>query len=62
MLVAAWRRWPERLGLSPAFELLAGTDRIREALSAGLDAERIIELWQPEAAAFRASRESVLMY
>lgn len=62
MLVAAWRRWPERLGLLPAFELLAGTDRIREALSAGLDAERIIELWQPEAAAFRVSRESALMY
>lgn len=62
MLTSAWRRWPERLGLRPTFELLSGTDRIREALLAGFGAEQIVELWQAEAAAFRDSRESVLLY
>jgi uncharacterized protein YbbC (DUF1343 family) len=62
LLASAQRRWPERLGLLPSFELLAGTDRIREALLAGLEPDGIVELWQAEAAAFRASRESILMY
>jgi uncharacterized protein YbbC (DUF1343 family) len=62
MLSSAWRRWPEQLGLRPTLELLAGTDRIREGLLAGRDAERIIELWQTEAAQFRDVREGVLLY
>jgi hypothetical protein len=62
MLTSAWRRWPEQLGLRSDFELLTGTDRIREGLLAGLGAEQIAELWQAEAAAFRDSSEGVFMY
>jgi hypothetical protein len=62
MLVAAQRRWPDRLGLRDSFELLAGTGRLREALLAGRDAEDIAESWLPGARAFLAARESVLLY
>jgi len=62
MLTSAWRRWPEQLGLRPTLELLAGTDRIRESLLAGLGAAEIVELWQAEAAAFRDLRGDVLLY
>jgi uncharacterized protein YbbC (DUF1343 family) len=62
MLVRAQRRWPERFGFLDSFDLLVGTDRVREAVLAGRGAEDIAEEWRPEAQAFREARESVLMY
>jgi uncharacterized protein YbbC (DUF1343 family) len=63
MLVTAQRRWPERLGLRPAsFDLLAGTDRLRGAVLAGLGAEEIAESWRAEARAYRDERKSVFLY
>jgi uncharacterized protein YbbC (DUF1343 family) len=63
MLTSVWRGWPDELGFrESAFDRLSGTNRIREAVLAGLGAEEIVELWQAQAAAFRALRESALMY
>lgn len=62
MLVTAWRRWPDEVGFTASFELLAGTHRIRDGILAGLGADEMAEAWRSQAAAFRASCESILIY
>lgn len=54
---------PRRTEFRPAhFDLLAGTTRIREALAAGQDPDRIADSWRAEAAAFRDERRAFLLY
>jgi uncharacterized protein YbbC (DUF1343 family) len=59
----AWRRPPyeyERRKLP--IDILCGTDRVREALEAGVSPRRLEPSWRKELAAFRRRRERFLLY
>lgn len=62
MLESAQRHWPERVGFRDAFELLAGTRALRDALLAGVGADEIARSWHPQEQWFRGERESILLY
>lgn len=63
LLAELLRGWPERAEFRAAhFDLLVGTTRIREALSGGLEADRIVASWRAESAAFRDERREFLLY
>lgn len=63
LLAELVRSRPRQTEFRPThFDLLAGTARIREALSAGQDPDRIADSWQAEAAAFRDERRAFLRY
>jgi len=49
-------------GQPPHIDLLAGTDRLRQALDAGVPVPDIVAEWQPGLAAFLQEREEVLLY
>jgi len=49
-------------GQPPHVDLLAGTDRLRQALDAGVPVADIIAEWQPGLAAFLPEREAALLY
>ncbi len=46
----------------PAIDLLTGSDEVRQAFDAGRDLTGLLPRWAEEEAAFRAQRESVLLY
>lgn len=62
--------WAYRTGESPQaffsratfFDKLAGTDKLREAVIAGKDANEIRKAWQPALAKFRVQRKPYLLY
>jgi len=49
-------------GRPPHIDLLAGTDRLRQALDAGVPVPDIVAEWQPGLAAFLPEREAALLY
>jgi uncharacterized protein YbbC (DUF1343 family) len=49
-------------GQPPHIDLLAGTDRLRQALDAGVPVADIVAEWQPGLAAFLQERAEVLLY
>ena len=49
-------------GQPPHVDLLAGTDRLRQALDAGVPVADIVAEWQPGLAAFCQERAGVLLY
>ena len=49
-------------GASPHIDLLAGTDRLRQAIDAGVPVADIVAEWQPGLAAFCQERAGVLLY
>jgi uncharacterized protein YbbC (DUF1343 family) len=49
-------------GRPPHVDLLAGTDRLRQALDAGVPVTDIVAEWQPGLAAFLPEREAALLY
>jgi uncharacterized protein YbbC (DUF1343 family) len=49
-------------GRPPHIDLLAGTDRLRQALDAGVPVPDIVAEWQPGLAAFCQERAGVLLY
>jgi uncharacterized protein YbbC (DUF1343 family) len=59
----AWRQPPyeyEREKLP--FDILAGSDRLRQQIEAGEDAEAIARSWREDEAEFRGIRANYLMY
>jgi uncharacterized protein YbbC (DUF1343 family) len=59
----AWRTEEyEFVSDRPAIDLLFGSDRERRALEAGAPWRDIARAWEAEEAAFRAARESFLLY
>ena len=49
----------DRIGM---FDQAMGTDKVRLAIEAGVDAENIISSWQPDLAKFLELREKYLLY
>ena len=63
LLAAILARHPDRFGWTPAhFDRLAGTRRLREALSSGVPPDSIVAAWAPELERFRERRRGVLVY
>ncbi|HYC32929.1 MAG TPA: exo-beta-N-acetylmuramidase NamZ domain-containing protein, partial [Gemmatimonadales bacterium] len=63
LLAAVLARHPDRFGWIPAhFDRLAGTRRLREALTAGVAPDTIVAGWGPELERFRERRRGVLVY
>ena len=59
----AWRQPPyEYEHTKLPFDILAGTDRTRLQLEAGVDADAIARGWEPDVAAFLPLRARVLLY
>lgn len=53
---------PDRLEFAQNFDLIAGTDRVREMLEAGASADEIMRGWEPQQRAFEARRAKYLLY
>ena len=59
----AWRQPPYEYEHDKwPIDILYGSDRLRTALDAGEDVERLVEGWPEEEAAFRRTREPYLLY
>jgi uncharacterized protein YbbC (DUF1343 family) len=59
----AWREPPyEYEHVKPPIDILAGTDRIRRAIDAGLSPRRLAREWPRQQAAFRRRRKRFLLY
>lgn len=69
MMAAAYSLWPDDFKWLPPtyderrhFDLLAGTDEVREAISRGLPVEEMVEGWQDELGGFLELRDTHLIY
>jgi uncharacterized protein YbbC (DUF1343 family) len=69
MLSTALSLWPEEFGWLPPggdgrlhFDLLAGTDRTRRGLSAGVPVDEIVEGWRKGLESFMERRKDYLLY
>jgi uncharacterized protein YbbC (DUF1343 family) len=59
----AWREPPyEYEYVKPPIDILAGTDRIRKAIDAGVSPKRLARGWEKPRAAFQRRRERYLLY
>jgi len=62
LMAAVRAEHPDSLELTPRMDQLAGTDRLRLAISAGADPEPLLAEWRAAAARFRAERAPYLLY
>ena len=62
-LIDAYTHFPDKAGFfMPFFDLLAGTDELRQQLQAGWGAERIKASWEPGITGFKRRRGPYLLY